>query len=1596
MKKQLLLTAFLFSILTAYTQFITSSDTVLCSSEEITLTASGANITPSLVNTDDVHSGLIPIGFDFNFYGNTYNQCVISANGHITFDINAADAYSQYQINAAIPNPNNEPENSIMAPWHDIDPSVGGNIVFGTYGAAPNRAFYVVWCSMPMYSCNNLIVGQYILLFEGSNKIEMHLDEKPLCVNWNGGAAIQGIVNENSTLFEIVDDPVLGQPRNFPLQWTANDEGWEFIPNADFTDYTVNQIDYNPIATGTVIWSDQYGNTLSEELSLTVTPDTGDVYYYISVVDVCTGETINNVDSVLVQTYPPTNAGLINIPGQDTAVFLCDVTDGSQEVDVNEFLGDDYDEGGVWYLNNIVTSSQQSIVESSTGNYSYITYGINDLCNDTSFLDLNINKLPEAGIEGYSLVCSGDPTFSLFSKLNGNPQAGGVWLNPTNELVNDIFDPSTSIVGTYTYVVEGQNACPSDSQYVFISYQEGFNIETYSSPVTCNGYDDGSITLFAENNTVTPISYSIDGGSNYNSFNEFDNLEYGTYQIAVKDGNGCITEENILVSSAAPEINVLTTATDVLCHGDSSATISVSSIYGGNVTNSSYQYTWFNSGTDDVVGTDSVVQVPVGGYYLVIEDDNGCQGTDEVSVEQPNPITYTSTKQDITCFGGADGQIQVSVNGGGVSPYNFRWTSQGNATTSYLYNLDAGTYDLEIIDANNCVITTSFEIDAPSAPLSLNLANSNISCYGESTGSAQVIVTGGEQPYSYQWSSGHATDFAEQLSQGVYYVDVTDARGCMVSDSVIIDQNQEIINTLSSTSVSCYAGGDGSATVSSSGGTGNMIYSWSNGGTSTTIVNQSYGEYWVKVEDDLGCYEIDTIQITQPNPLKVQVTATDAKCFGASDGSIVSSVNGGTTPYTYEWSSEGNSFNTSQDVSDLASAIQPYVLTVADSNNCQATALAFIKQPDSLVLDTSHLVSAYCQNIPTGEVSVIASGGFLNTNGSYSFLWDSGETSPVLTNKNAGIYTAIVQDDNACKDTLTIEIPLLETFTLQLTSDSLVCYSDESGSATVVNSGGYAPYNYYWNSIDGVTEVESFSNSNSLISLDEGVTSVVVTDVNGCTKTAQVNVYQPEELIYTVTKLSNESCSGDVSSCDGVLKYTAFGGTGSYTFTSLDMLNNPISSYVTDSLAMDTSLCAGFYQIHVEDERGCSGTLSGSGLSLPVEIIAGTPVESAINTASGTIFNDIICYGDTAATVSVSNPNSSYTYDWYVDGQYFTSGLSAILPAGDVQLRAVSSASCYTDSEVLTLFQPSQLNLIQELESVDCNGGLDGSISIEASGGFPSYTYSWSSMGSPIEASTELTDLSAGIYTLTLKDANDCERHFDIEIEEPAALAVTPSIEDVSCNGGDDGSATLSISGGVAPYSMNWQGVDSTSLSADTYEVLITDANSCIESIEVEVDQPSAVVASFNIDQSPFTASANGGTPPYTFEWLYFGNYQSGGTTFTPLESGEYTLVAIDANDCEGRLQRSYTKVNISELNESEVLIYPNPVKDNFIIEVLSNDNSELFAFKLIDARGRVLREESFKNQIQIDRHDLAAGVYVIHLNTSTQFLQQKIIFSEK
>jgi hypothetical protein len=128
---------------------------------------------------------------------------------------------------------------------------------------------------------------------------------------------------------------------------------------------------------------------------------------------------------------------------------------------------------------------------------------------------------------------------------------------------------------------------------------------------------------------------------------------------------------------------------------------------------------------------------------------------------------------------------------------------------------------------------------------------------------------------------------------------------------------------------------------------------------------------------------------------------------------------------------------------------------------------------------------------------------------------------------------------------------------------------------------------------------------------------------------------------------------------------------------------------------------------------------------------------------------------------------------------------------------------------------------------------------------------------------------------------------------------------------------------------------------------------------------------------------------------LYFGNYQSSGTTFTPVEDGEYTLVAIDNNDCEGRKLGTYSNtVSVSELDKIGVMIYPNPVKENLIIEVTSEgDISQDYNVKLLDYRGRIVRDESFKKQIKINRDNIARGFYVIMISSQGKSYQEKILF---
>ena len=269
-----------------FAQVIASDDIVLCDGQQgstsVTLTATSfaVDLTDSNIYSDDTFGGIVDMGFNFVFYGNTYNQVVLASNNYLSFNTANANGYSDYTIGAAIPT-NLEPEtqNGILCPWQDIYPGVNGNgtIQYATIGEAPNRVFIASFCGIPMFSCTDICYSSQIKLFETTNIIETHIAQKVLCTTWNGGNAIHGLHNIDGTIAHVVTG-LDGIVRNYPNQWTCENDGWRFTPNGD-DDYILESIEFSPAVAGTdIIWQDQFGNQVGTGGEITVLPG-GDVTY---------------------------------------------------------------------------------------------------------------------------------------------------------------------------------------------------------------------------------------------------------------------------------------------------------------------------------------------------------------------------------------------------------------------------------------------------------------------------------------------------------------------------------------------------------------------------------------------------------------------------------------------------------------------------------------------------------------------------------------------------------------------------------------------------------------------------------------------------------------------------------------------------------------------------------------------------------------------------------------------------------------------------------------------------------------------------------------------------------------------------------------------------------------------------------------------------------------------------------------------------------------------------------------------------------------------------------------------------------------------
>ena len=237
------------------------------------------------VNIDDVWSGTINLPFPFCFYGNVYNSLLIGSNGNLNLNTADAGGFCPWAFNANCPSNALINMGNIFGIYHDIDPSVCGNIKWYLTGTAPCRQFIVSFNTICQYSCTSLQSRHMIVLSETSNFIDVYVESKPLCTGWNGGRAIIGIQNLNGTLGTTAPN------RNSNPTWTVNTpEAWRFKPNG------------NPIYT--VQWTDDNSIIIGTDPIVTVCPSTTTTYQAEIIYTRCDGLVITENDDVTISVDP--------------------------------------------------------------------------------------------------------------------------------------------------------------------------------------------------------------------------------------------------------------------------------------------------------------------------------------------------------------------------------------------------------------------------------------------------------------------------------------------------------------------------------------------------------------------------------------------------------------------------------------------------------------------------------------------------------------------------------------------------------------------------------------------------------------------------------------------------------------------------------------------------------------------------------------------------------------------------------------------------------------------------------------------------------------------------------------------------------------------------------------------------------------------------------------------------------------------------------------------------------------------------------------------------------------------------------------------
>ena len=1215
---------------------------------------------------------------------------------------------------------------------------------------------------------------------------------------------------------------------------------------------------------------------------------------------------------------------------------------------------------------------------------------------------------------------------SCFSYSDGNVTlsiSGGTSGYSTDWGTNN---PTALSAGTYNYIITDTNACTFINS-VTINQPNTITTIATTTNVSCNGSSDGTASISISGGTA---GYITDWGTNNPTA-----LSVGTYNYTITDTNACNYTDSVIITEPLV-LSATYTQTNVTCNGlaDGSAFVNIA----GGTTD--YILSWDTLTYPLPFGLsvfNTPVGVPTGTYPFGVTDVNGCYFTDTITIIEPNPISVSELITNVSCNGGNDATVTLSISGGTLG-YTTDWGTNNPQA------LSTGTYNYTITDTNSCTYNNSVTVTEP-LTLTSSISATDLSTCLISNGAINLSVNGGISPYSYLWNNSDTTEDLTNLSAGNYSVIISDMNGCSDSNNILVNQPSNGLsislnaNTINGYEISCYGGNNGNIITNTSGGVGNLTFVWNSGDTTQNISNLTAGNYSVTITDSVGCSLSDNITLTEPYAISSVYSTTPVLCNGDSTGSAIVNFSGGVTNYILNWSGFTyplpNGLTTFITPVGVPSGTYPY--SIIDANGCMLYDTITITEPNQIS-------STYTSSNYNGfEVS--CNGG---TDASINFSWNGGvtpysnwfnnisTTDSIQNNLTANTYTDSIIDANGCTFSQSITLTEPTALSLSLNSTDNSCYNSCDGTISSQISGGVTTYSYQWN---------NGANTDSIFNLCAGNYNVVLTDANGCTILDSTTISEPNQITITTDSITEVSV---YDGNDGEIYISTNGGFGNYLYiwngptgynsTSEDINNLYFGNYlitVTDStncsnsdsifvnqppslsISIDTIINLSCYeecngQINITADGGDSTYsyiwIGPNGFTSTEEDIdslcAGTyelivsDTTSSINTTI-TILQptqlQIITITDTALCFGGAASATAYTYG----GQYpyitnwdnGSNSITTYLNAGMHYVNIMDNNGCSVSDSVF-IIENDSISVTTSSTNISCYGLTDGSVQVNIiSGGVSPYTYS-DNNGINFQNSNIFTNLSVGTYNYILMDNNGCITSTTESINEPLELSFTISATSVSCNGECDATAITNITGGTTPYYADWGGLDENALCAGLTTVIVEDSNSCLAINSVIINEPNPVIVV--ITANGMTLNATSGFLSY--QWIdENGDNILGATyeTYTPTTAGQYAVNVTTNNGCLGTsIYIQFIIESVGDIN-SILSVYPNPTNSWITIETKEIVENNIKIYNTFGEIVNIIPSENFNDYSErVDLSSLSKGIYIIQLINNNTIINYRII----